>query len=109
MENEHWSKSELKVYILLLCAKADSVESQEEISYIQSKASEATVTKMQGEIEGDTEDESLQKIQDNLSWHNYSPTEIKELKKEMETIFLSDDKYLVKESSLSEILDNILF
>jgi|TARA_R110002051_G_C8766947_1_gene502765 hypothetical protein len=109
MENEYWSKSELQVYILLLCAQADNVETQEEISFIKSKATAATVEKMQHEIDGDTEDESLQKIQDNLAWHNYSPREIKELKKEMETIFLSDDKYLVKESSLSEILDNILF
>tara|TARA_R110001632_G_scaffold176476_2_gene296208 strand:- start:1239 stop:1568 length:330 start_codon:yes stop_codon:yes gene_type:complete len=109
MENEYWSKSELQVYILLLCAQADNVETQEELSFIKTKASAETVSKMQGEIEGDTEDESLQKIQDNLAWHNYSPREIKELKKEMETIFLSDDKYIVKESSLSEILDNILF
>lgn len=109
MENEYWSKSELQVYILLLCAQADNVETQDELSFIKSKATAATVAKMQLEIEGDTEDESLQKIQDNLAWHNYSPREIKELKKEMETIFLSDDKYLVKESSLSEILDNILF
>ena len=108
-ENSHWTKTELQVYILLLCAKADSVASQEELDLIKTKVDNSVFEKMFEVIAKDEEDDSLEKISDNLSWHNYSPREIKQLKVEMQEVFMADNKVQMKESSLEDILDNILY
>ena len=108
-ENSHWTKTELQVYILLLCAKADSESSQEELNLIKSKIALPIFEKMQLEISEDEEDDSLEKIRNNLAWHNYSPREITKLKNEMQEVFLADNKLLIKESSLDAIMDNILY
>jgi len=108
-ENSYWTKTELQIYILLLCAKADSVASPEELDLIRSKADTLIFEKMHREILEDDEDGSLEKISDHLAWHNYSPREIAQLKSEMQEVFLADNKLLMKETGLDEILDNILY
>lgn len=48
MKNElsKWSKAELKIYILLLCAKIDQEESEEELALIKSKTGEDTFNRI---------------------------------------------------------------
>ena len=108
-ENSHWTKPQLKIYTLLLCARADHEITPDELELIKSKTDAATFNYMYDEIKDDTEDEALEKIQDNLSWHDYSTREISQLKEEVHQVFMSDNKMLVRESSLDEILDNILY
>ncbi|SRX54430.1 hypothetical protein [Aequorivita sp. CIP111184] len=104
-----WSKEELKTYILILCAKADKVEAEEEISFIKTKTSTEIFDKMYGEFQNDDEDESLEKIQDALERHHYSELEICELKNEIQKIFAADRKIPMAESNLGRILDNIIY
>ncbi|MCH4821877.1 hypothetical protein ML462_01725 [Gramella lutea] len=108
-EEQNWTKTELQIYILLLCANADSNETEEEINLIKSKTDKATFEKMYKEFSGDTEEESLEKIQDNLAVHEYSHKELTELRREMFEVFFSDKKFSMMENTLDKILDNILY
>jgi len=104
-----WSKVELKTYILLLCAKADLVETEEELNLIKSKTSTETFDSMYEEFFEDGEDEGLEKIQNAVGRHKYSYKELSALKKEIQEVFFSDKKLLMKEHNLGRVLDNILY
>ena len=53
-KSNNWNKQELKIYILLLCANADSVKSKEEIELIKSKTNSETFDKIFKEFSKDT-------------------------------------------------------
>ncbi len=108
-QQQHWTKTELQIYILMLCANADSKVTQEELELIKSKTDKETFDKMYEEFSGDTEEESLEKIQDNLVVHEYSHKELTQLRKEMFEVFFSDKKFSMMENTLDKILDNILY
>lgn len=108
-EQKPWTKAELKTYILLLCAKADQVEAKEELDLIKSKTAATTFEKMYATFCKDNEDECLEKIRDTLQDHEYSYMELSQLRKEIEEVFASDQKVLIKERNLGRILDNILY
>ena len=105
----HWTKAELKIYILLLCAKIDKEEAPEEIQLIKSKTDEATFNKLYSEFSCDEEDDCFEKIEDAINQHEYSPQEINELKKEILEVFKSDNNFSVKERYLKSVFDNILY
>lgn len=111
MKNEitKWSKKELKIYILLVCAKADNIEAVEEIKFIKTKVSEKKFNKIYKEFEKDNEDESLEKIQDSISNHQYSNLELCQMKNEIQEVFAADRKIAMSESNLGRILDNIIY
>ena len=104
-----WSKEELKTYILILCAKADKIEQEEEIGLIKTKTTNEIFDKMYREFQNDDEDESLEKIQDALEKHEYSELEVCQLKNEIQQIFASDRKIPMAESNLGKILENIIY
>ncbi len=106
---KHWKKTELQIYVLLLCANADSMETDEEINLIKSKTDPDTFNKMYKEFISDTLDESLEKIQQNIYKHYYSHMELIEFRKEVNAVFLSDKKIHQMERNLDRILDNIIY
>ena len=111
MKNElkKWSKAELKIYILILCAKIDKDESEEEIALIKSKTDEKTFNKLYNEFCCDEEDGCFEKIEDAVNQHEYSPRELHELKQDILLVFHSDDKFMMKERYLEKVFDNILY
>jgi len=104
-----WSKEELKIYILLLCAKADSIETDEQIDMIKSKIDTKSFDMLYKEFCGDDEDNCLEKIQSTIAKHEYSNREIDNLRKEIQEVFLSDNKFLMKERNLDRLLDSMLY
>ncbi|MCG2459260.1 hypothetical protein K8352_00705 [Flavobacteriaceae bacterium F89] len=68
-ELEKWSKAELKINILILCAKIDEVESEEEIALIQSKTDVETFNKLYDEFCCDEEDDCFKKIEYAVGLH----------------------------------------
>jgi len=108
-EQKQWTKAELQVYILMLCANADSNVTQEELELIKSKTNKNTFNKISQEFSEDSEEESLEKIQDNLVLHEYSHKELMALRKEMFEVFFSDKKFNQMENTLDKILNNILY
>ncbi|MCG2419307.1 hypothetical protein K8089_09755 [Aequorivita sp. F47161] len=104
-----WSKAELKTYILLLCAKADNLETEEEITLIKTKTSEEIFARMYSELQNNNDDESIEKIEDALERHQYSELELCELKNEIQQLFAVDRKIPMSESNLGRILENIIY
>lgn len=110
MKNQQpkWSKTELEIYILLLCANADSVMTADEIRLIKAKPTLEVYERMYNEFSED-EDSSLEKIEASVAKHHFSIMELSDLKKEMYNVFLSDNNFEFKERYLSKVLDNIIY
>lgn len=107
--NRTWNKEELKVYILLLCANADSVKTDDEMQHIRSRVNAEVFERMQEEIAADSEDHGLAKIEQHVSAHEYSQRELNELHREMRAVFFSDKNFSLMERQLDRILKNILY
>lgn len=104
-----WNKEELKTYILLMCANADSEQSEEELNLIRSKVDSVTFDKIFSEFSKDTEEEGLEKVEDNVELHYYSTMELAQLRKEMQEVFFVDQKFLMMERNLDRLLGNIIY
>lgn len=108
-KKKSWNKEELKVYLLLLCANADSVKTEDELILIKSKVNEETFDKMHREISSDSEEKALRKISENIALHEYSQRELAKLHMEMREVFFTDEKFCRMEQYLERILRNILY
>ena len=108
-ETNPWSKNELHVYILLLCANADNEETQKERDMIMSKVDTTTFDRIYEEFKQDSEEKRLDKIDDAIQLLEYSPRELNDLKREIYEIFFSDCDFNLMERNLDRILDNILY
>jgi len=104
-----WTKSELHIYILLLCANADLEETEVEIDFIRSKSDPKSFERIYKEFKEDSGKRTLKKIQRNIEMHSYSNMELMEFRKEIYQIFFSDGKFHRLEKNLDRILDNILY
>lgn len=104
-----WSKKELQVYILLLCANADAHETQKERDMIMAKVDANTFEKIYQEFKNDSEEKRLEKIDDAVQLLEYSFKELNDLKREMYEIFFSDCDFSLMERNLEKVLDNILY
>ena len=108
-ETKKWTKEELQIYILLLCANADFEESKEEIKLVKSKVDKKTFKKIYKEFCKDNEDERFEKIDNTIHLHEYSHVELEKFRNEINEIFLVDNHFAVMETNLNRILDNILY
>lgn len=104
-----WSKAELKAYILMLCAKVDNLESEEEIALIKTKTSEEIFAKMYSEFQNDNEEDSIEKIEDALERHQYSKLELCKLKNDIQQLFAVDRKIPISGSNLGPHIENIIY
>ncbi|WP_432410499.1 hypothetical protein [Rasiella sp. SM2506] len=108
-ENTHWTKEELQVYILLLCANADNDETEKERGMIQSKVSTETFKKIHNEFSTDSEEKRLKKIDRNIHQHTYTNMELIDFRREIYEVFFSDCDFKMMEKRLDWTLDNILY
>ncbi|MCT8340758.1 hypothetical protein MG296_11885 [Flavobacteriaceae bacterium TK19130] len=108
-DESKWTKTELKAYILLLCAKADAIEKEEEIDLIKSKFDSKTFDKVYRDFCQDDEEACLEKIETAIENHEYSESELSQLKNEVYAVFRSDKLLSAKEQNIARILDNILY
>ena len=107
--SNHWTKEELKIYVLLLYADADTIKSESEIRLIQSKTDSETYESMFNEFSNDSDEESLEKIDTAIQWLEYTEMELAEFRKEIHHLFLTDKNLDRREKNLDRILDNILY
>jgi len=108
-EKSNWTKVELQVYILLLCANADKKETKTEREMIRSKVSKETFDKMKKKFNKHSEEKRLKRVDSNVHLHAYSTMELIEFRKDIVEIFLSDGKFTMLEKRLDWTLDNILY
>ncbi|MDC6389397.1 hypothetical protein PP182_11940 [Maribacter sp. PR1] len=107
--NKPWSKEELKVYLLLLSAQADSLQTKEEIDLIKSKTNKTTFEAIFEEFKKDDEDTSLNKIEKAVARLKFSHMELADLRKEINEVFHSDKKFSAPERYLDKLLDNLIY
>jgi len=107
--NNQWTKLELQIYILLLCANADGEETEVEIEMITSKVDSNTFKKIYEEFSNDSENKRFEKIDDNIHHHDYNNMELAKFRQDIHEIFFSDGKFKMMEQNLNRILDNILY
>jgi hypothetical protein len=105
----NWTKTELQVYILLLCANADNDETKKELDMIKSKVPEKTFDKMYRKFQKHSEEKRLKKIDTNIHCHYFSTMELIDFRREVYEIFFSDCKFSMMEKRLDWTLDNILY
>ena len=105
----NWTKTELQIYILLLCANADKEETEDEVNLIQSKVSKETFDNIYKEFHEDSGKRKLKKVDRNIHFHNYSNKELIAFRKEINEIFFSDGDFKLMEQRLDMTLDNILY
>ena len=105
----NWTKEEIKTYILLLCARADSVESEDELNLIKSKTTPEIYNKMYSEFCEDDEDICFQKLEDSISQLDFSTMELAAFRREIHDVFMADKKFTMMEKRLDQILDNIIY
>lgn len=107
--SEKWSKHTLKIYLLLLCAQADLVLTQEELAFIKHKTNTETFDPIYQEFIKDDEDIRIEKLEAAIGKLEYSQMELADLKKEIHELFNSDKKFSAAERYLDKILDNIVY
>ena len=108
-KSHSWTKTELQVYILLLCANADNEETAKELSMIKSKVNKETFDKMYEVFHKDSEKKRLKKVDRCIHLHTYSSLELIAFRREVYEIFFSDCEFKMMERRLDLILDNILY
>ena len=108
-KRKSWSKPELEIYVLLLCANADKKESKEEINLIRTHVDEECFEKIYAEFSDDNEEESLKKIENCVASHEYSHKELCEFQTKMKEVFLTDDRYGMMERNMERILQRIIY
>ncbi len=109
LQTKKLTKKELQIYILLLCANADSVETEEELNMIKSKVDAKTFERIYKDFGNATEDERLERIDDNIQLHDFENIELAELRREMYEIFFADCDFKMMERNLNRIMDNIIY
>ncbi|SDG77951.1 hypothetical protein [Psychroflexus sediminis] len=111
MKNNHknWTKEELKIYILLACAKADDEISPEEIEVIQLKSPHELFEKIYDEFKEDKKKKRLKKIESAIRFHRYGAIELIELRNDIFKVYMADNLICKKEKYLDNILNNIIY
>lgn len=106
--NTSWSREELKAYILLYCAYADFIETEDEKEYIKSKVGEEKYNKIHKEFDDDNDYQRIQKIQATVAQYNYSKNEIDRLFENIKKMFLTDGSIDILEENIYRGLQHLL-
>ena len=69
----HWTRAELKAYILLFCAHADLTESNEEAQLIMQKVGRDRFAKVHKTFEQDNDFQRIEKIKHKVKSLGYTP------------------------------------
>jgi uncharacterized protein (DUF2225 family) len=82
-----WSKIEFKTYLLVYCANADYVETEEEKEIIMSKVQKEVLKKIHKEFDNDNDYQRIQKIVHTANRFSYTHEKADVLLEKMKGIF----------------------
>lgn len=108
-QSTSWNKSELEIYIMLVCANADAVQTEHELSLIKSRSDTSTFEKIYKEFSQDSEEESLDKIDECIQFHEFDDMELAKFRRDIYELFMTDGIMDNQEANIDRILDNILY
>jgi len=85
-----WSKVEFKAYLLLYCAHADYIETEEEKLLITSRVSNQLLKKIHREFDLDNDYQRIQKIAHTANVYGYTHKEADVLLAKMKDLFFPE-------------------
>mgnify|MGYP000179817875 CR=1 FL=1 len=86
----NWTKKEFLAYVLLYAAHCNFIETKEEKNYILTRINETIFNKIHNEIVIDSNEKSLNKIQQYILDNNITQSEKEALIKEIKNVFFAD-------------------
>lgn len=104
----NWTKKEFLAYVLLYAAHCNFFETKEEENYILSKVDETTFHRIHTEVVVDSDEHSLNKIQEYLSENKFNQEEKENLLREIKNVFFADGSVDVLEKKVFGILKKII-
>ncbi len=103
-----WTREEFKAYLMLNCANADYIETEEEKELILSKVDKNTYKRIHKEFDNDNDYVRLQKIAQTAKRFGYTKDKADELLENMKQLFMQDHKFGVYEDYMYKGLKRIL-
>jgi hypothetical protein len=82
-----WSRVEFKTYLLLYCANADFVETEEEKEIIQSRVNKDILKNIHKEFDNDNDYQRMQKIASTATRFEYDHNQVNVLIEKMKQLF----------------------
>lgn len=89
----NWTRKEFKAYLMLNCANADYIETEEEKELILSKVDKDTYKRIHKEFDNDNDYIRLQKIAKTAKRFGYSKDKVDVLLDNMKQLFMQDHKF----------------
>ncbi|MCG1037636.1 hypothetical protein [Polaribacter sargassicola] len=103
-----WTKKEFEAYVLLYAAQCNYFESEEEQNFILSKVNTTTYYKVHNEVVIDSDEKSLDKIQQYIFENKLNQQEKDDLIKDIKKVFFADESVDVIEKKVFGILKKII-
>jgi len=103
-----WTFKDFEAYVLLYAAHCNHFESKEEQDYIIDKVSKETFHRIHTEVVVDSDEESLNKIQQYISENKLNQQEKEDLIKNIKNVFFADQSVDVSEKKAFNILKKII-
>ena len=104
----NWNKNEFYAYVLLYAAHCNFFESKEEENYILSRVNETVYHKIHTEVVVDSDEDSLNKIQQYISDNKLNEQEKEALIKDIKNVFFADGSVDVLERKVFNLLKKII-
>ena len=104
----NWTKDELHAYILIYCAAADFIETEEEKAFLKEKANIPNYAILHKEFEKDNDFTRVQKILKTHEILKLKNETIDNLLEEIKDLFLSDGDYSILEQNVMRELKRLL-
>ena len=104
----NWDQKELEAYILIFCANADFVESEEEKTFILSNIGKDIYRKMHSEFQLDNDYERIQKIMSTFTRLDIYGDERDVLVQKLQELMMSDGRLDPLEENMMRLLRRLI-
>lgn len=108
MKKLDWSQREFEAYVLLYAAHCNHFESKEEEAYILARVDDTTFHRIHTEVVIDSDEISLNKIQQYLSENKITQAQKEVLLKDIKNVFFADGTVDVVEKKVFALLKKII-
>jgi len=103
-----WTRVEFKTYLMLYCANADFIESEDEKDIIQSKVDKNILKHIHKEFDNDNDYQRLQKIIHTAERYGYTKDKAEELLSKLKILFFEDHNMGILEENMFRALKRLL-
>lgn len=103
-----WSRVEFKTYLMLYCANADFIETEDEKEIIQSRVHKDILKHIHKEFDKDNDYQRIQKIVNTAERFGYTKDKVDELLSKLKELFFKDHDMDILEKNMFRGLKHLL-